>query len=386
MDGVGIAVDFDGTWLRVRPTNIVARGALGAKEVLLSNSDISSVSFKPAGMLSNGHLDVVSRGGQRYQLHFPRKQQKSFEELHRALSDVASEQSVVPSRSRVGSTETLDTENSQSKLTAAAGGAPLLVRGTGYFGQEVVGESNYGRQLAQLAGRSQSGEREVTATLRREPSNRYDNNAVQVLIDDLLVGYLPREVAAAYQAPLQLIEKWNRTPVCKARVWWNRGYGDFMASVSLDLADPGELVPLTWPDARAPHVVVPPAKFYQVTGESEHMDVLAPLINRAYVPGKAVVYGTLHLEERARPRSTVQVVAVRVEDREIGELSKQLSGRLLPLVNATDAAGLRCYVEVLLTGNALAVEAKVGVTPPEELPSEFVERLRGQPREGQPRV
>jgi hypothetical protein len=297
MDGVGIAVDFDGTWLRVRPTNIAARGALGAKEVLLSNSDISSVSFKPAGMLSNGCLDIVSRGGQRYQLHFPRRQQKSFEELHRSLLNVMAEQSAVPSRSRGASTETLDIAVSRSNPKATAVGAPLLVRGTGYFGQEVVGESNYARQLARLAGPSQSGEREMTATLRREPTNRYDNNAVQVLIDGLLVGYLPREDAATYQAPMQLIEKWVRTPVCRARVWWNRGYGDFMASVSLDLADPGELVPLNWPDTRAPHVVVPSAKFYQVTGESEHMDVLAPLINRAYVPGKAVVYGTLHLEE-----------------------------------------------------------------------------------------
>lgn len=58
----------------------------------------------------------------------------------------------------------------------------------------VVGESHYQRALERLAGgRSDASARvDAVATLKREPDNRYDTNAVVVLIEDRQVGYLSR--------------------------------------------------------------------------------------------------------------------------------------------------------------------------------------------------
>src|SRR5262245_47496349 len=42
----------------------------------------------------------------------------------------------------------------------------------------------------------------VVAVLLPEPDNPHDPNAIAVLIEGRHVGYLPREIAAAYVAPL----------------------------------------------------------------------------------------------------------------------------------------------------------------------------------------
>ncbi len=67
----------------------------------------------------------------------------------------------------------------------------------GFYGQEVVGESHYAKALHQLM-RGQpapdDGQR-VTAVLAPDPDNRFDRNAVRVLIGGLHVGHLPKEVS-----------------------------------------------------------------------------------------------------------------------------------------------------------------------------------------------
>ncbi len=70
----------------------------------------------------------------------------------------------------------------------------------------VVGESHYQETLRQLSdffaliGR---GERTFTATLKPEPANAYDSNAVAVTTDDgTTIGYLAREMAETYQKRL----------------------------------------------------------------------------------------------------------------------------------------------------------------------------------------
>ena len=68
---------------------------------------------------------------------------------------------------------------------------------------EVVGESHYKRELFKLAGRRQrtAADIPIVAVLVREPDNRYDPNAVKVLVNGYHVGYLGRADAEAY-APL----------------------------------------------------------------------------------------------------------------------------------------------------------------------------------------
>jgi hypothetical protein len=86
--------------------------------------------------------------------------------------------------------------------SSPAGIAPTVLGGNETL--EVVGESHYQDHLWQLAGGLQA-ERircAVQAVLVPEPDNPHDSNAVCVLIDDGVVGYLSREDAIAYRPGL----------------------------------------------------------------------------------------------------------------------------------------------------------------------------------------
>jgi hypothetical protein len=66
---------------------------------------------------------------------------------------------------------------------------------------EVVGESHYQDALWQIVGgRSRHRVRHsIDAVLLPEPDNRQDSNAIRVLVDGHLVGYLSREDASVYR-------------------------------------------------------------------------------------------------------------------------------------------------------------------------------------------
>jgi hypothetical protein len=91
-------------------------------------------------------------------------------------------------------------------------GAAVL---SGHDTLEVVGESHYQDDLWHLAG-GFSVDRircAVTAVLVPEPRNPHDRNAVKVLVDGRLVGYLSREDAAAYLPGLQRLRATHNCPI-----------------------------------------------------------------------------------------------------------------------------------------------------------------------------
>ncbi|PPK66817.1 hypothetical protein V5P93_004855 [Actinokineospora auranticolor] len=341
MDGIGITVALaDGT-LSVTPTNAVGRLALGGGPLSVPVREIAAVTVHEAGPLRNGRLDLRLRDGRRYQLAFTRAHQEEFSRLRGILA--AQKAPVVP-------------------LPRPADQAPPL-RGRGHFAQPVV---EIQTALRALSGEQSTGERVTTAELRLR------DGAVQVLVEGHAVGHLPPEGAAAYRVPL---ERLGGAGACRARLWWTRDRPEFAASVALDIADPEFALPITSVDQAA--LRIPPGRPFQLTRESDHLDVLVPIIDRAYLPGRALVEASLHLDERAGPRSTSVVVALRVDGAEIGELGKQTSGRLRALVGPLEEAGVPCYADVQLVGNAFAVEGRVLITPPEELPAEFIQRVQG---------
>ncbi|SDC16727.1 HIRAN domain-containing protein [Actinokineospora iranica] len=344
MEGIGIFVDFDGERLVVQSTNAVGRLALGADRVVLVPDDLLTLAIRDAGTLSNGRLELVTRDGRRYRLDFTRWQREAFAGLHTALA--AARGDVVMPRPRVPDVS-------------------VTLRGRGYFSQEVVGETHHAGAVEGLAGQTPTGDREFVAEVRREPENRYDPSAVRVSVEGQVVGYLPRDDAAEYGVALDRI---GGVGWCRARVWWRRDEAETITSVALDLAEPALLIPLNTVDESARHLMVPPGRPFKLSRLGEHLDVLVPLVRGAYLPGKALVVGSLHVTERVGSRSTSEVVTVRVDGREIGEVSKQTSAKLLPLVDPLTAAGVTCHADVHLIGNALAVEARLFITPPEELP------------------
>ena len=370
MDGYGISVGFDGQRLIVQPKNVLTKVALGRSRLVVTSADLVSVSMTRAGLFRNGRLDLVVRDERPFQLHFTRGQQADFEQLYRVLRSFCAGGAAAPGVS------VRQAEQPRPASADPSTGKSLLLRGSGWFGQEVVGESHYFQALRSLAGAALTGERETTAHLRLEPSNRHDRNAVQVLIEGRLVGYLPRESAADYVDPLRMVEQSGKVAQCRARIWWRRGPGDFIASVSLDLAESSVLFPINDVDGRLRQMFIPPGRSYQLTRESEHLDVLGPLMSRAHTQGKALIVASLRVLERSSPRSKSEVVVVYADGREIGELTKQTSAKLLPIVRPLQEAGITCYADVVLTGNALAVEAKLNISPPEALPHDFVRRLQ----------
>jgi RNA polymerase-binding transcription factor DksA len=91
---------------------------------------------------------------------------------------------------------------------------------------EVVGEAYHEADLDRVfhAGPAAQSD-DVVATLRRDPTNVHDPNAVEVLIQGRLGGYIPRDLAGPWSAYLAGLESPDRVIQCNARVWRRHGEG-----------------------------------------------------------------------------------------------------------------------------------------------------------------
>lgn len=96
---------------------------------------------------------------------------------------------------------------------------------------DVVGESQHQSALERVAGgRTTDGARypDHIAMLLPEPTNRFDTNAVRVLLvrggDAVLVGYLNREDAVSYRSVIDRVAATGSLVMCHARLkgGWDR--------------------------------------------------------------------------------------------------------------------------------------------------------------------
>ena len=111
------------------------------------------------------------------------------------------------------------------------------------FDFEIVGEANYQSALNDLCGgKCEEGhELEVTAQLCFQDDNPYDANAVVVLINRKIVGYIPRDKAPGIRAEILRLNPDERPVTCDAIVvgGWNRsGRDQGHYGVRLSLAEP----------------------------------------------------------------------------------------------------------------------------------------------------
>ena len=106
--------------------------------------------------------------------------------------------------------------------------SPVPLRGG--FDVEVFGEANYQDALAQACGGRQAEGvmHRCVATLRAEPENPYDSNAIRVEIDGRLVGYLSRRAADAFTPVADRLARAGQVGTCDAIIngGWDRGDGD----------------------------------------------------------------------------------------------------------------------------------------------------------------
>jgi hypothetical protein len=81
----------------------------------------------------------------------------------------------------------------------------MILDGDGSYPIEVVGESHYFKNLDAIAGAENDGDGVDlvrTAYMVPDPRNPNDRNAVRVDIDEKIVGYLPRDLAAVLSPAL----------------------------------------------------------------------------------------------------------------------------------------------------------------------------------------
>lgn len=126
---------------------------------------------------------------------------------------------------------------------------PLPKRGhvqwrAGSFPTEVVGESHYQRAImAVCGGHTRDGvEHECIATVRPDPSNSFDPDAVEVLIGGQRVGFLSREEAPRMKVALAAVGLGSAT--CGARInggWRTNQYDEGHFGVRLAIPGWGPL-------------------------------------------------------------------------------------------------------------------------------------------------
>lgn len=233
-----------------------------------------------------------------------------------------------------------------------------------WAGQEVVGEKAYGLAIRSVIGaahRPEGCEHLVVAVLVPEANNRFDANAVAVHVDEQRIGYLPRLDAARYRPALDVIFASGHRPTVRARIW-AADYQDwdpdqdvavtrFGAGVHVALDEPHLLLPINRAPLE-PFSLLPHGSAVQVHDTSRHLDRLAKLPG---AEGARWVYATLHKVTEQLPRSTRDVVEVRVDGQRVGKLTPKMSGDFAPAVSFLTGNGHQTATRLLVTGNRAAV-------------------------------
>jgi len=250
-------------------------------------------------------------------------------------------------------------------------GSVLRVRPSGAFGREVVGESNYVAAI-RSAVKGREGEHMVAATLQREPSNKYDPNAIAVLVGGKRVGYVPREQTAELQHFLQCAERVSMAVEVTARVWFSKRDGG-IGSVSFDLDDPAA----AWPANALPegtrHALWPRGRKLKVSLRDDAEPVVADWLKLAVVPRRAIAY--LLLEEDVVKPDRLQVA---LNGTVLGSLSPSSSKGMMTAVVSARGQGRQIFVLGEVVGNSVAASVSVLATAPEQLTETELDELLGR--------
>jgi len=202
--------------------------------------------------------------------------------------------------------------------------------------QAVVGESHYQPALRAAAGgrKAQDWDDHITveAQLVPEPNNKFDRNAVAVLVNGRKVGYLPAEIAGDYQPVLVGLLRRGLFGTCKGAIvgGGSRSYG-----IWLMVAEP-EVISFF---LEAPAHVQPVVGSSQVTvtGEEAYQDTLRSLNG----PGESARHlATLHPSVVAKGKYAGSSTAeIRIENRPVGALTGPMGARFQPLMDAAAESG-----------------------------------------------
>lgn len=262
---------------------------------------------------------------------------------------------------------------------------------------EVKGTQHYLQVVKDLFvhGVPEDGETvDVKAVLVPEPSNPKDPDAVRVEVDGRAVGYLSKEDARIYRAPIVRIVERNELPRVRGNIWAGRardydmdlGTGtttrsdEIHAYVRLSLPE----VHLWEPINSSPHgptAQLPGGGSVQVTSDPEGRQYLSRMVR---AEGEHWVFATLHPVEQALARSTRTLVEVRVDGHRIGQMTPRMSGEFLPVLGAIGSR--TCVVPAMVKGNRLKADLKVHAARSSELSEEWLAAHAGETASSIPSV
>ncbi len=273
-----------------------------------------------------------------------------------------------------------------AQAAASPGLIPFDLWGAaGWHGTDVVGESHYRVQLQRIvrvAGvRAERGELDTSALLRREPVNRHDPNAVEVVIEGSRVGYLSRDNARRYARRLDQLEARGLVARVPARIGFGPAWdepGKAIYGVQVDLAAPSRMMPGN--DApSAAFVMIPAGPSIRVKGEENHSEFLRDLVARVGAgPDGTSVYATLHETARQTTRGPGRaIVEVRIDGQRVGELTPQMSDSLLPVIRHAEPAGVLVGCEAVLSGNRIDQQVTLHTARAKDLDEAFLAQIDG---------
>lgn len=408
-EGYGADLELAGEVVTVTARGL-GKAALGAAQRQIPLSALISVDFKKANALVNGHIELVTVDGKTL-VHFRRKQAATmralYDEIIRVAPSVA--QGAVDARvaSRGQSSPTTQTPaagwqdapdrpgfwrwwdgqnwtNTYHPKDAATNqtgltGTPVRAWAVQTIRHNVVGEQNYAagfrRLLSQqglVLGEYGATIEEARAAVVAEPNNTYDANAVAVYVQEEIVGYLPRDIAAAYSGALQDVAERGHHLATTARVWIAPDDDGRVASVTVELPPPEGVQSFNEPPEQ-PHQVLPGGAAVQVSGEDQHMDVLG-----AYVADQdRYLAVTLHMvEELKSERSTpYRAVEVRLADRRVGVLTKAMSEKVADIVDFVSQRGRIPVCRAVLKGSPLRAELVLYVAKSHEVTRRWMDSV-----------
>lgn len=261
--------------------------------------------------------------------------------------------------------------------TTGAAARPFdLWGGTGYCSTDAVGEfyrqDNVERVIRGRGGNLRSGGTiELPMAIVREPTNQADPNAVAVLADGIIVGYIARTDAFSYHDGLNRLASRGRTARVDGQIsWWGQEYGDPNYDVRLDLGPPSTIVPV---NDEPPGVrLLPAGRQLQVKELPEALPFLAELVGRSPW-NEASAWGVLRNHTDPKGKDLALVV---IDDTPVGTLTPQSSSHYTPIVRWGTENGIGIATRVTLVGNQLDVQVTTHAAKASELPADWLQAPR----------
>ena len=251
--------------------------------------------------------------------------------------------------------------------------------------RDVVGESFHESEIRSLFP-ARIGERghelALRAALVPDPGNKYDRNAVKVMVSGQHVGHLAKDDAVKYQPVFNALVQQGFLPVTKCRIWGSE-YDEmvgtdrrgreitrptFTCSVSLALDEWYLCVPVNKPPMQ-PHTMLPHGPALQVRKEEDHQDTLRRYVSRQ---GECWAYGTLHALADNTTRTPKEIVEIRIDDQQVGELTPGMSAEYIPIIRQLTDHDRLTAVKLIIKGNQVKAEVVLHASKAHQLDSEWI--------------